>query len=42
MNENQNAMQIVPNYEKLTDVEKKFIVVIINTIVAQREHNQKD
>lgn len=43
MNENQkNAMQIVPNYEKLTDAEKKFIVAIINTIMAQKEHKQKD
>ena len=43
MNENQkNAMQIIPNYEKLTDEEKMFIVTVINTIIAQREHNQKD
>lgn len=43
MNENQkNTMQIIPNYEKLTDEEKMFIVTIINTIIAQKEHKQKD
>lgn len=34
--------QIIPNYEKLTEEEKKFIVTIINTIIAQKEHKQKD
>ncbi len=43
MYENQKKeMQIIPNYEKLTDDEKKFIVTIINTIVAQKEHKQED
>ena len=34
--------QIIPNYEKLTDEEKKFIVTIINAIITQKEHKQEN
>ena len=34
--------QIIPNYEKLTDEEKKFILTIINAIITQKEHKQEN